>query len=250
MEIELLGAVSLRHTKRTFSVASRKVRTVLALLALSPDLPLSLDMLADELWADKPVANVRNALQANIARLRKLLFSVTGEREVVRTVSGGYLLNVAPDAVDAQRFLDLAARGSAVLDNDPREAITLFEQALRLWRGPALLDVADGTRCRMAAEHLDERRLTVQEDLVAARLRVGEHRGLAYDLQQLVAENPARERLSEYLMLSLYRDGRQSEAVSVFHRTRQWLSTELGLEPGPGLRRLYQSILLQDQVLE
>lgn len=250
MEIELLGSVSLRHAKRTFGVASRKVRTVLALLALSPDLPLSLDVLADELWADKPVANVRNALQANIARLRKLLVDATGERDIVRTVSSGYLLNVPRDAVDAQRFLDRAARGAALLDTDPPEAITLLGEALRLWRGPALLDVADGTRCRMAAEQLNERRLTVQEDLIAARLRVGEHRGLAHDLRQLVAENPARERLSEYLMLSLYRDGRQSEAVSVFHRTRQWLSTELGLEPGPGLRRLYQSILLQDQVLE
>jgi SARP family transcriptional regulator, regulator of embCAB operon len=250
MEIELLGSVSLRHARRTFGVASRKVRTVLALLALSPDLPLSLDVLADELWADKPVANVRNALQANIARLRKLLFDVTGERDVVRTVSSGYLLNVPRESVDAQRFRDLAARGAALLDTDPREAIALLEQALRLWRGPALLDVADGARCRISAEQLNERRLTVQEDLIAALLRVGEHRGLAHDLRQLVAENPARERLSEYLMLSLYRDGRQSEAVSVFHRTRQWLGAELGLEPGPGLRRLYQSILLQDQVLE
>ncbi|MYW92886.1 AfsR/SARP family transcriptional regulator [Amycolatopsis rubida] len=250
MEIELLGSVTLRQAGRGHGVASRKVRTVLALLALSPGVPLSLDTLADELWADKPVSNVRNALQANIARLRKLVFNVTGEREVVRTVSSGYLMTVPAEAVDAHRFSALAQRGATLLGQDPRGAITAFEQALRLWRGPALLDVADCTRCRMAAGQLNEHRLTVQEDLISARLQVGEHHGLSHDLKQLVAENPARERLSEYLMISLYRDGRQGEAVSVFHSTRKWLSAELGLEPGPGLRRLYQSILMQDQVLD
>ncbi|MGA6161977.1 AfsR/SARP family transcriptional regulator [Amycolatopsis magusensis] len=252
MEIDLLGSLSLTHGGRRYGVGSRKVRTVLALLALSPGKALSLEQLSDELWGETSIANSRNALQANIARLRKLLESVTGQpgEELVRTVSGGYLLDVPPDSVDTSRFLTLSRRGAGLVETVPQEAIELLRESLLLWRGGALLDVLDGSRCRSAAAHLDERRLTVQEDLIAARLAVGDERGVVHELRQLVAENPGRERLSEYLMLALYRTGRQSEAVSVFHRTRGWLGTELGLEPGRTMRQLYQAILVQDRVLD
>ncbi|WP_158895016.1 AfsR/SARP family transcriptional regulator [Amycolatopsis anabasis] len=252
MEIELLGSLSLQHNGRRFGVGSRKVRSVLALLALSPGSALSFDQITDELWADKSMSNVRNALQANIARLRKLLETITGQggEELVRTVSSGYLLDVPAESVDTHRFLSLARHGAGLAESRPHDAIGVLREALLLWRGPALLDVAEGTRCRAAATHLDERRLTVQEDLIGARLAVGEERGVVHELKQLVVENPGRERLSEYLMLALYRSGRQSEAVSVFHRTRNWLRAELGLEPGRALRQLYQAILVQDRVLD
>jgi SARP family transcriptional regulator, regulator of embCAB operon len=252
VKVELLGSLTLSHNGRRFGVGSRKVRTVLAMLALSSGSVLSFDQLADELWAEKLMTNSRNALQANIARLRKLLEAVTGQRceGIVRTVSNGYLLDLPADAVDTRQFLSLASRGAALLDSDPYEAINLLRQALMLWRGPALSDVADGARLQAAAMHLNERRITAQEDLIAARLAVGEDRVVLDELKQLVAEHPGRERLAGYLMLALYRSGMQSNAIGVFHNTRNWLSVELGLEPGRPLRDRYQAILLQDPALD
>ena len=252
MEIDLLGAIVLCHEGKSYSVRAKKVRTVLAMLALSPGRPVSHEQLADELWGPQSLTNSRNAVQANIARLRKLLESITDEsgEEIVQTVGSGYLLDIPGESVDSHRFLDLARQGTALVDSAPQEAIGHLRDALLQWRGPALLDVQDGSRCRAAAIHLDERRLTVQEDLIAARLGVGEERGVVHELRQLVTENPGRERLSEHLMLALYRSGRQSEAVSVFHRTSKWLGNELGLSPSRALRQLYQAILVQDRVLD
>jgi DNA-binding SARP family transcriptional activator len=251
MHIDLLGTLSVSDSGQRSDVGSRKVRTVLALLALSPGVPIPFYRLVDELWADKPMGNTRNALHANIARLRKILESADGRRgdELVRTVSNGYLLDIPKESVDVYRFLGLADRGAVLVESCPTEATILLEQALRLWRGPALFDVPDGPWCQAEATRLNERRLTAREDLIAARLANAEERTLVSELKQLVAEYPERERLSEQLMLALYRSGRQTEALSVFHYTRQWLGNELGLEPGRALRTLYQAILEQDAVL-
>ncbi|AHH99267.1 AfsR/SARP family transcriptional regulator [Kutzneria viridogrisea] len=251
MRILVLGSVVIAHGAKRFDVASVKGRTVLAMLALAPGVPLSAERLVDELWADKQMGNARNALQATVTRLRKLLESVTGCRgdEVVRTVSGGYLLDLPTEWVDAHEFTDLAARGSACLAQDPRRAMALLDRALRLWRGPALPDVGDGMRCRLAATRLEERRLGAREDLITAKLAVGDGRGVVSELNELAAEYPERERFSEQLMLALYRNGRQEEALDVFHHARRRLATEMGLEPGRGMRNLYQAILVQDKVL-
>jgi DNA-binding SARP family transcriptional activator len=251
MEIQILGSLAVTHGESRYGVASTRVRTILALLAVSPGTPLPFDQLVDELWADRPMGNARNALQANVGRLRKLLESVTGRRgdELVRTVGSGYALEIPVESVDSRRFLDLAAQGAAHVEHQPAKAVRLLEAALGLWRGPALFDVCDGMRCRIEAAQLDERRLSVREDLITAKLANGEERGIVPELRQLAAEHPERERFSEQLMLALYRDGRQTEALDVFHRARRRLASELGLEPGRALRRLYQAILVQDQVL-
>jgi SARP family transcriptional regulator, regulator of embCAB operon len=254
LNIDFLGPLAVSSAGRRSDVGSRKVRTVLAILALSPGVPIPFHLLVDELWADKPMGNARNALQANIARLRKILTNARAAEgadgdEVIHTVSSGYLLDVPPESVDAHRFRTLADLGAARVESSPREAIVLLEQALRLWRGPALFDVLDGERCRAEAARLDERRLTAREDLIAARLANAEERSVVPELKQLVAEHPERERLSEQLMLALYRTGRQTEALNVFHYIRSWLGDELGLEPGRSLRSLYQAILAQDVVL-
>jgi SARP family transcriptional regulator, regulator of embCAB operon len=251
LNVDILGPLQLSISKNRKGIGSRKVRTVLALLALSPGVPIPLHQLVDEVWSGKPMGNARNALQANIARLRKILELTNGRRgdELIRTVSSGYLLDVDEESVDAYRFLSMADRGSALVESAPQDAAALLEQALRLWRGPALFDVQDGDRCRAEAARLNERRLAVREDLIAARLANGEDRGVVPELKQLVAEYPERERLTEQLMLALYRSGRQTEALNVFHHARKRLGSELGLEPGRALRSLYQAILVQDQVL-
>ncbi|GAB2658678.1 AfsR/SARP family transcriptional regulator [Saccharopolyspora gloriosae] len=252
MEIRLLGSVALSSGSddSLFGVPSGKVRTVLAVLALSPAKSIASEQFVDELWLDKPIGNARNALQANIVRLRKFLERRTGRAgdELVRTVQGGYRLDVDPQTVDAERFVALAERGGELVDSHPEQAVVLLERALRLWRGPALLDT-DTLRCRLEAVRLDERRLTAQEDLITAKLAIGQERAVVSELRRLTAEYPERERFSGQLMVALYRNGRQTEAVNVFHRTRQRLVRDLGLEPGRELRKLYESILIQDQVL-
>ncbi|HEX6339705.1 AfsR/SARP family transcriptional regulator [Umezawaea sp.] len=251
MQIQILGAVALAHGDRRIGVAARQVRTLLALLALSPGTPVPFDRLVEELWAGKVMGNARNALQANVVRLRKLLEGLADRPgdELVRTLGSGYVLDVDADSIDAYRFRDLADLGSSCVTRRPAEAIDLLERALRLWRGPALFDVGDGLRFRIEAARLDERRLSAREDLIAAKLANGEDRGVVSELKQLAAEYPERERFSEQLMVALYRNGRQTEALDVFHHTRRRLAAELGLEPGHALRELYQAILVHDQVL-
>ncbi|MFF8290564.1 BTAD domain-containing putative transcriptional regulator [Streptomyces sp. NPDC016309] len=232
-------------------MTSKRVSSVLALLALAPGQPVPVDQLMDELWGDERMANAKNALQANVTRLRRLLASVAGRdgRDLVRTVGTGYVLDVPAESVDAHRFAGLADRGAALVGPDPALAVRLLEKALGMWRGSALLDVSEGFRCRSASVRLEERRLTAHEDLVTAKLAVGVERVPVPELRQLAAEHPGRERLSELLMLALYRDGRQTEALDVFHRARRRLAEDLGVEPGRSLHAVYEAILHQDDTL-
>jgi SARP family transcriptional regulator, regulator of embCAB operon len=251
LEIEILGSVALTQGDRRYGVASAKARIVLALLALSPGTPLPFDLLVDELWAGRPMGNARNALQANVVRLRRFLESVTGlpGDKLVRTVGNAYVLDVPAASVDGHRFLAMAECAAGLLERRPEVAVDQLEQALRLWRGPALFDVGESGRCHDEAARLDQRRLTARGDLITAKLATGDERGVVPELQRLAAEHPERERFSEQLMLALYRDGRQTEALNVFHDARRRLASELGLQPGYALRHIYQAILAQDQIL-
>lgn len=251
MRIQILGPLFVEHEDQPHDIGSAKSRTILAMLSLGVGLPVTVDQLVDELWPDSATGNARNALQANIVRLRKRLSQITGESgdQIVRTTSIGYVLALPSEAIDAQRFLTTAERGSRTVSTDPVRAAELLGTALRMWRGPALLDVAGGPRCRGGATSLDERRLAAREDLIAAKLATGAERVVVSELRQLVTEHPEREKFSEQLMLALYRSGRQAEAVDTFHYARRWLDTELGLAPGRGLSQLYHRILNHDHVL-
>ncbi|MEU6115242.1 AfsR/SARP family transcriptional regulator [Streptomyces sp. NPDC047117] len=251
MEINVLGSLFLSQGTERYAVASRRAGAILTLLALQPGSPVPFDQIVDELWADRSMVNARNALQANVGRLRKLLKVITGREGdlLVRTVGTGYVLEAPAETVDAHRFGQLADTGAALVHHDPAGAVAALEAALALWRGPALLDTCDGLRCRSWAAHLEERRITAYEDLIAAKLVVDAERVSLAELRQLAAEHSGRERLSELLMLALYRDGRQAEALEVFHGARRRLADDLGLEPGRALHRAYQAILTQDDTL-
>lgn len=252
MELGILGPLTLTHEGERHSIASERHRTLLALLAISIGRPVPSHRLMEVLWAGRRMQDERNALQASIARLRKLLESLTGVRGdvLIRTMSNGYQLALPRDSIDAVRFTDLASAGTPLLSEDPGRAIPLLERALAQWSGPALFDVSDSVQCRIEAAHLEDRRLSVREDLIAAKLAVGADRAVVAELRQLSAQHPERERFSEQLMLALYREGRQVEALDVFHGARRRLASEVGLEPGHGLRRLYDAILVQDRHLD
>jgi DNA-binding SARP family transcriptional activator len=244
MEIEILGPIEVVADRRK-SVGGTKVRATLAMLALNIGRVVSCEELVDELWGTRPPGNARNALQAHVTRLRRLL----GDEPALVTVDNGYLLDLPPDTVDANRFRRLAAGGAQLVVDAPETAVALLEQALRSWRGPALLDAGQGQRCRAAAHWLNESRIIAREDLMNARLALGDERAVASELERLVAQYPLRERLYELLMLALYRGGRQADALDVFHRLRHRLDDDLGLQPGIDLQRRYRAILSQDPAL-
>ena len=154
MEVHILGSLALSDGNRHWSVSSKRVSTVLTLLALSPGTPVRFDQLVDELWADNPIANERNALQAAVTRSRKLLASVAGQQgsALLRVVSAGYLLDIPAESVDAHRFVEVADRGTGLVDRDPVAAIGVLEQALGMWRGPALMNAREGFRSRLEAD--------------------------------------------------------------------------------------------------
>jgi YVTN family beta-propeller protein len=163
---------------------------------------------------------------------------------------GGYRLLVEAGECDADRFGLLVARARAAADaGDSRGAARMLTEALALWRGAALADVLYQPFACAPARQLEERRLDAVESRVEAELELGRAAALVPELEQLVADNPLRERLVAALMLALYRAGRQAEALAAYQAARGRLVEELGLEPGPGVRELEQQILRQDSAL-
>ncbi|KUN04519.1 SARP family transcriptional regulator [Streptomyces canus] len=233
------------------AIRANKVRAMLATLALEAGRAVSNEDLVDELWSGHAIGNSRNALQATATRLRRAIEPAMCRRgtSVLRGVNNGYLLDVSPEYVDGNTFLDLAARGAAHVQARPERSLELLQSALDLWRGPALLDAGDGLRVRGAAALFDERKLTACEDLISALLSVGDEARAIAELRQLVALYPLRERFCELLMLALYRTGRQGEALDLFRWARRRLDEELGIQPGAPLQRLHAEILAQDPAL-
>jgi predicted ATPase/class 3 adenylate cyclase len=169
----------------------------------------------------------------------------------LETVASGYRLAVEADAVDARRFETLvdAARAARV-GGDGAAARRLLDDALGLWRGPALADVGFESFAQAEIARLEELRVAALEERIGARLSEGEHALVVAELEQLSVEHPSRERLVGLLMLALYRCGRQSDALEVYTRGRLRLDEELGLEPSPELQRLQEAILRHDPSLE
>src|SRR5216684_3981471 len=155
------------------------------------------------------------------------------------------------DGLAWQRFASLSSEAGRCLATDPATAATLLHEALDLWRGPVLSDLADGLpllRGRIAA--VDEARLTALEQRIQADLAVGHCLGLVAELGELVFEYPLREQFTGHQMVALYRCGRQAEALSAFRHARAQLARELGIDPSPDLRRLHDAILRHDPSLD
>ncbi len=224
-----------------------KARAVLAMLLLHPNEPVHAERLTLALWGDDVPASAVKTVQVYVSRLRKAL----GDADVLATTSAGYRLSVGPDELDADRFSRLVQEGRRALAGGRAEdASSVLREALALWRGPALADLAFEPFAQAQIARLEEQRLAALEDRIEADLAAGRHVGLASELRQLVREAPARERLAGQLMLALYRCGQQTGALAAFHTTRTALLAEIGVEPGPELRRLEGAILRHDASLE
>jgi DNA-binding SARP family transcriptional activator len=250
MEFRVLGPLEVRDGDRLLSLGGTKQRALLAVLLLHANEVVSNERLIDALWGDHPPPTAANTLQVHVSKLRKLLESDGSSVRIV-TRPHGYMLQLDPDELDLHRFerlLDTAR--DALAANEPETAAGALREAIALWRGDALADLAAESFGQAATLRLEDLRLTAVEELVEAELALGRHRELVSELRALTAEHPFRERLPGQLMLALYRSGRQAEALEVYQATRRLLVEELGIEPGQPLQRLERAILVQDPALD
>ena len=242
MEFRILGPLEVVEDDSPIALGGARRRALLALLLTRANEVVSTDRLIDELWGERPPENAANALQYHVSRLRKLL----GGPEAIITREPGYLIQVGPDELDLLRFERLVEEGQR---SSPEAAARLLRDALALWRGPALADVAHESFAQAEILRLEELRLVALERRIDAELELGRDAELVAELEALVREHPLRERLRAQLMLALYRSGRQADALEVYRQTRRLLVDELGLEPSPALHELEQAILHQDPEL-
>jgi predicted ATPase/DNA-binding SARP family transcriptional activator len=246
MEFRTLGELEVWQAGEPVRVRGSVQRSVLALLLLHANAVVRLEDLVDEVWGQAAPQTAPKMVQNAVSKLRQ-----NGFAELLATHQRGYVLRIDPDQIDSARFERLLDEARAALAADkPELAERLLEQANALWRGPPLADLATESFAQLEIARLEELRLDATECAVEAGLALGRHRELATTLETLVARHPLRETLRVQLMLSLYRSGRQAEALAAYQAGRTYLRDELGLEPSPALQRLEQAILVQDTGLE
>jgi predicted ATPase/DNA-binding SARP family transcriptional activator len=248
LQIAILGSVEPRINGDVVGVPVGKQRALLTLLAVRAPHSVSAESAAEALWPHAAPGEAMSSLQVTVSRLRR---SLGAAGSAVETVASGYCLAVEPDAIDARRFETLLGEARAArVEGDAATARRLLDDALGLWRGPALADVGFESFAQGEIARLEELRVAALEERIDARLSEGEHALVVAELEQLSAEHPSRERLVGLLMLALYRCGRQTDALEVYTRGRRRLDEELGLEPSPELQRLQEAILRHDPSLK
>ena len=253
MDFRILGPLEVADNGREPVIPPGKQRALLGILLLHANEVVSSDRLIEELWGGEAPASAAKSLQVHISRLRRALTGEHGNSadNVVVTLGGGYLIRVAPGALDCERFEALVEQGAQELvDGAPARALTSLEEALALWRGPPLADFAYESFAQPEIARLDELRLAALELRIEAELALGRTAQAIPKLESLVGQHPFRERLRGLLMLALYRSGRQADALEAYQQARGALVDELGIEPGEPLRELERAILAQDPAID
>ncbi|MHB8399679.1 MAG: AfsR/SARP family transcriptional regulator [Candidatus Limnocylindrales bacterium] len=238
---EILGPIAAHVEGRAVDLGGARARAVLAILLVNRNAVVSVDRIVDLVWSGDSPPTATAALQNLIARLRRLLGP-----DAIETRPPGYVLRVGAGAVDVERFEALVERARTAA---PREAGTLLREALGLWRGPAIADLASERFAEGEIARLEELRLGALEARIDADLASGRHEAVVGELEALVAEHPYRERLHGQRILALYRSGRQAEALASYRAARTALDEGLGIDPGPELQALEIRILQQDPAL-
>jgi YVTN family beta-propeller protein len=243
MDLHLLGPVEATRDHHPIPLGATKQRAVLAMLALQANETVSVDRLVDGLWGEEPPATAPKMVQLYVSQLRRLLGDDGAE---ILTHGRGYELRLAEDAIDATRFERLVEQAG----HDAGGSNDAAREALALWHGSALADVADEPFAAAEIRRLEELWLRAAELAVGGDLAAGRDQEALAQLERLVDENPLRERLHAQRMLALYRSGRQSEALEAYAAARRRLVDEVGVEPSPELRELQARILRQDPDLD
>jgi predicted ATPase/DNA-binding SARP family transcriptional activator len=244
--VSVLGSVELRRDGERIPVRSGKTAEVLVRLALEAGVMVRTERLIEDLWADDAAGTARNTLQTKVSRLRRAL----GDAALVTGTSAGYTLHVEPSAVDALEVLQLAEQASAFRSaGDASAALETSATALAMFGGDILSGAGEGEWLIPYRARLEEARLGLIEGQLGARLDLGASAAVIGDLESLAGAHPHREGLWALLMIALYRDGRQADALATYQRVRGWLADELGLDPGLHLQQLEQQILSHDVAL-
>ncbi|MFC4114336.1 AfsR/SARP family transcriptional regulator [Nonomuraea zeae] len=245
-EIRFLGPWEVIHDGQPVRLTGHRRIGVLARLAQDAGQTVQAGQLLTDIWGGGSTATAAKQLHIVISKLRESL-----SPELIATTPVGYRLDLDRDRVDALLFARLAKRArTARAHGGTRAADALFRQALSLWRGGAPLGELAEPWARIEAARLEEERLAVLEDHIDVRLAAGDHHAVAAELGAHVTSHPLRERPAAQLMLALYRAGRPSDALAAYQRTRTALIDEIGVDPGPELRRLQQAMLVKDPVLD
>jgi len=246
LTVAILGPVELRRDGARLDLPAGKTTEVLVRLALDPGVLIRTERLIEDLWSGQAVDVAPNTLQSKVSKLRRVL----GDPGLVRGGSVGYTLAVDPSCVDALEVLRLAEAAAALREaGDAEAAERSCTAALGMFRGEILPDGGDGGWLTPYRARLEETRLRLTEDHLAARIELGAAGQLVGELESLVVEHPLREGLWRLLITALYRTGRQGDALAAYHRVKQHLGDELGLDPGPQLQALEQQVLRQDAAL-
>jgi DNA-binding SARP family transcriptional activator len=238
-EFSLLGPLQVAEDGRPLTLPPGKPSALLARLLLDANRVVPVETLVEALWGESPPPSAGKVLQAHVSQLRKLL-----GRERIETRPPGYALRAEPDEIDLRRFERLVESAGAAPSAQRRAEV--LREALALWRGPALAEFRQEPFASGAARRLAELRLSALERRVEAELELGEHARLVAELEEAVTQEPLREPLRAALMLTLYRSGRQAEALERYREGRGLLVEELGIEPGPALQELERAILRQE----
>ncbi|WP_328957443.1 AfsR/SARP family transcriptional regulator [Kitasatospora purpeofusca] len=252
LRFEVLGPVRALRDGEELSLGAPQQQGLLLSLLFRSGRQVSGGQLIDDLWGDEPPASAHGVIRTYVHRLRRVLGP-----DVLTSLGGGYLLVADHDGLDTTRCETLVARARMLrADGRPAEAATALRAALALWRGEPMSGVP-GAYVQRRRREWEERRLAVLEARLEAEAEAGAARGTVggrwtesvAELTALVEEHPLRERLSELLMLALYRSGRQADALEAYRAADRRLRTELGVAPGPGLRELHGRILAADRTL-
>ena len=238
LQFRILGPLEVSDETGPIALGGPKQRGLLAILVLEAGRVVPTDRLIDLLWGEQAPKTATASLQNAIGRLRKALGS-----DVLETRAPGYVLAVEAHQLDARRFEHELAGSRHLPPSERREQL---EAALALWRGPALAEFAFDDFAQAEIRRLEELRLVAQGERIEADLELGRHGDVIGELEALVREHPLRETFRRQLMLALYRAGRQAEALEVYHDARARFIDELGIEPGPELKRLQAEILRQE----
>ncbi|RSM81687.1 hypothetical protein DMH04_27485 [Kibdelosporangium aridum] len=255
MSVGLLGPLSLRLNQTPVTTSAPKQRQVVTLLALYAGRVVTGPTLVEELWGDRPPRSYATTLQTYILQLRNALAAADpgnpGARQILSTRHSGYLLQEDSCQTDIEVFDRHVSAGRAAAEvGNHLLASEELSRALKLWRGPTLVDVPMGRLLEIEAASLEERWLGALERRIEADLALGRHADLLGELTLLVGNNPMNENLCAFLMTALYRTGHVARSLQAFHRMRSVLNQELGVEPCPRLQRLQALILSADPILE
>ena len=246
VQFRILGPLEVVDGSGSIVFEAPKQRALLAVLLLHPNEVVSSERLIDELWGELPPATAPKVVQTYVSQLRRVLGP-----DVIATRPPGYMLRIDEAALDAGRFRRLAAEARRLATIGEREqADNLYREALALWRGPPLADVAFESFARNEVERLAEERVDVLSARIDCELALGLDAELVTELETLVRRYPLRERLRSQLMLALYRSGRQADALAAYQDGRRTLVGELGLEPSRELQDLEKAILIHDPALD